>query len=164
MSRKAILPIFLLGGPTIAHDDGRHAREPLYEWFDSLQSKNGSCCSDADDTAVVDADWESHDGYCRVRIEDRGCNMPDEAVIKERNRGRRTIEWPGQIFRLQMENFMTSRSDQKARASHRSKVFGDENTRWNVMMTHTLNSTHQPVFANGLHSKTNVVPVGLAHI
>jgi hypothetical protein len=59
---------------------------------------------------------ESHDGYCRVRIEGQWRNMPDEAVIKERNRGRRTIEWPGQIFRLPMENYMTSRSDQKARA------------------------------------------------
>ena len=45
-------------------------------------------------TAVVDADWESHDGHYRVRIDGNWYDVPDKAVIKEPNRDGRTIVWP----------------------------------------------------------------------
>jgi hypothetical protein len=65
---KVIAALVMLCAPAFARDDGRYAASPLKEWFDSLKSKNGPCCSDADGTALSDVDWESRDGRYRVRI------------------------------------------------------------------------------------------------
>ena len=74
--------------------DGRYANSPLKQWFDSLHSGKGPCCSDADGTALSDVDWEVKDGRYRVRIEGQWWDVPDEAVIKEPNRAGRTMVWP----------------------------------------------------------------------
>jgi hypothetical protein len=74
--------------------DGRYAGSPLKEWFDSLRSSKGPCCSDADGTALSDVDWEAKDGHYRVRIEGQWWDVPDEAVIHEPNRAGRTMVWP----------------------------------------------------------------------
>jgi hypothetical protein len=75
-------------------------------WFEGLRSSKGPCCSDADGTAISDADWESKDGHYRVRIPRRGyandgreqemiwVDVPDDAVISEPNRVGRTMVWP----------------------------------------------------------------------
>ena len=49
----------LLFGSALARDDGRYSGSPLKPWFESLASKRGLCCSDADGTALSDVDWES---------------------------------------------------------------------------------------------------------
>ena len=74
--------------------DGRYANSPLKQWFDSLHSGKGPCCSDADGTALSDVDWEAKDGHYRVRIEGQWWDVPDEAVITEPNRAGRTMVWP----------------------------------------------------------------------
>jgi hypothetical protein len=74
--------------------DGRYSNSPLKQWFDSLRSGKGPCCSDADSSAVSDVDWESRDGHYRVRIEGEWVDVPDEAVITEPNRIGRTMVWP----------------------------------------------------------------------
>ena len=74
--------------------DGRYANSPLKQWFDSLRSGKGPCCSDADGSAVSDVDWESRDGHYRVRVEGAWVDVPDEAVITEPNRVGRTMVWP----------------------------------------------------------------------
>jgi hypothetical protein len=74
--------------------DGRYANSPLKQWFDSLKSGKGPCCSDADGTAVSDVDWESSNGHYRVRLEGEWVEVPDEAVITEPNRVGRTMVWP----------------------------------------------------------------------
>src|ERR1700741_3872910 len=74
--------------------DGRYANSPLKGWFERLHSGKGPCCSDADGTALSDVDWEGRDGHYRVRIEGQWWDVPDEAVIKERNRAGRTMVWP----------------------------------------------------------------------
>jgi hypothetical protein len=74
--------------------DGRYAHSPLKEWFDSLRSGKGPCCSDADGSAVSDVDWESSNGHYRVRIEGEWFDVPEEAVITEPNRIGRTMVWP----------------------------------------------------------------------
>ena len=85
----------LLMTPTLARDpDGRFAQSPLKPWFDQLRSGKGRCCSDADGTAVKDADWESKDGHYRVFIHDQWWDVPDEAVITEPNKFGRTMVWP----------------------------------------------------------------------
>jgi hypothetical protein len=91
---KITLSILVCIAPVMARDDGRYAGAPLHAWFDSLASGYGRCCSDADGTAVVNADWESHDGHYRVRIDGNWYDVPDKAVIKEPNRDGRTIVWP----------------------------------------------------------------------
>ena len=74
--------------------DGRYANPPPKQWFDSLRSGKGPCCSDADGSAVSDVDWESKDGRYRVRIEGEWFDVPDDAVITEPNRVGRTMVWP----------------------------------------------------------------------
>jgi hypothetical protein len=74
--------------------DGRYANSPLKPWFDSLKSGKGPCCSDADGTAISDADWESSNGHYRVRIEGEWVDVPEESVITEPNRVGRTMVWP----------------------------------------------------------------------
>lgn len=81
--------------PGVARDpDGRYANSPLKQWFDSLRSGKGPCCSDADGSAVSDVDWESSSGHYRVRVDGEWYDVPDDAVITEPNRVGRTMVWP----------------------------------------------------------------------
>lgn len=80
--------------PGAARDDGRYTNSPLKQWFDSLKSGKGPCCSDADGSAVSDVDWESREGHYRVRIEGEWHDVPEDAVITEPNRAGRTMVWP----------------------------------------------------------------------
>lgn len=91
-----------------ARDRGQfvNTNADLKAWFDSLRSGKGPCCSDADGSAVSDADWESKDGRYRVRVPRYGhaldvqrqelvwVEVPEEAVISEPNRVGRTMVWP----------------------------------------------------------------------
>jgi hypothetical protein len=74
--------------------DGRYAHSHLKEWFDTLKSGKGPCCSDADGSAVSDVDWESSNGHYRVRLDGEWFDVPEEAVITEPNRVGRTMVWP----------------------------------------------------------------------
>jgi hypothetical protein len=97
---KAPLAIALLILPLVSHHghardpDGRYANSPLKQWFDSLRSGKGPCCSDADGSAVSDVDWESREGHYRVRLEGEWLDVPEDAVITEPNRVGRTMVWP----------------------------------------------------------------------
>ena len=92
---SSVLLLPLASVPGEARDpDGRYANSPLKQWFDSLSSKKGPCCSDADGSAVSDADWETKDGKYRVRLEGQWWRVPDEAVVTEPNRAGRTMVWP----------------------------------------------------------------------
>jgi hypothetical protein len=79
-----------------ARDRGQYDNSPpeLRAWFNALKSQKGPCCSDADGSAISDADWESGNGHYRVRIDGEWVNVPDEAVITEPNRIGRTMVWP----------------------------------------------------------------------
>jgi len=88
---RFVLILLLLCTPALAHDPGR---PELNARFDHLASKNGSCCSNADGTALSDVDWESKDGHYRVRLDNAWIEVPDDAVITEPNRDGRTMVWP----------------------------------------------------------------------
>lgn len=91
----ALLLLALWIHPVRARDrDGRYAQSPLKQWFDSLKSGKGNCCSDADGSVVKDADWESKDGRYRVRLDGRWYDVDEDAVITEPNRYGRTMVWP----------------------------------------------------------------------
>jgi hypothetical protein len=79
-----------------ARDRGQfgNVNPDLKAWFESLKSGKGPCCSDADGTAISDADWESGNEHYRVRVEGEWVEVPDEAVITEPNRVGRTMVWP----------------------------------------------------------------------
>jgi hypothetical protein len=108
-----LLMLPLAADPGKARDlDGRYANSPLKQWFDSLKSGKGPCCSDADGSAVSDDDWETKDGRYRVRLEGEWWNVPDDAVITEPNRAGRTMVWPvyyrslGAGVRIEIRCFM----------------------------------------------------------
>jgi hypothetical protein len=92
------LSLSALAAPSMqARDiDGRYAAQnpELHQWFEGLKSGKGPCCSDADGSAISDADWETAGGHYRVRIDGEWIPVPDEAVITEPNRVGRTMVWP----------------------------------------------------------------------
>jgi hypothetical protein len=88
---RIVLVFLLLCTPALAHDP---SHPELNEWFNSLASRKGLCCSFADGSVVSDVDWESKDGHYRVRLEGRWVDVPDDAVITEPNRAGRTMVWP----------------------------------------------------------------------
>jgi len=92
----AILLAALASDTGNARDRGLFANSnpELKAWFEGLRSGRGPCCSDADGTAISDADWESGGGRYRVRIEGEWVDVPDDAVISEPNRVGRTMVWP----------------------------------------------------------------------
>jgi hypothetical protein len=118
-SKKALglsfVALLLIGSAPLGHardPDGRYANSPLKQWFDSLRSGKGPCCSDADGSAVSDVDWESRNGHYRVRIEGEWFDVPEDAVITEPNRVGRTMVWPikgylGMTIRCFMPGSMT---------------------------------------------------------
>lgn len=89
---KCALVAWLLAAPAIAHD---HARRELDGWYAHLRNKHGiPCCDGSDAARVEDADWESHDGHYRVRLDGQWVDVPDEAVVEEPNKDGRTLVWP----------------------------------------------------------------------
>jgi hypothetical protein len=103
-----------LACPAPARDlDGRYAKQDpsLHEWFEGLRSGKGPCCSDADGSAISDADWKvqhkklrdvpGQDGVLRavysdyaVVIDGNWIDVEPEAVITEPNRIGKTMVWP----------------------------------------------------------------------
>ena len=98
LSLASVLLLSVLAAPSMhARDlDGRYAAQnpELHQWFESLRSGKGPCCSDADGSAVSDVDWETAGGHYRVRIDGEWVPVPDEAVITEPNRIGRAMVWP----------------------------------------------------------------------
>jgi len=98
LSLACALLLSALAAPSMhARDlDGRYAAQnpELHQWFESLRSGKGPCCSDADGSAVSDVDWETAGGHYRVRIDGEWILVPDEAVITEPNRIGRAMVWP----------------------------------------------------------------------
>jgi hypothetical protein len=92
----AVLLLACAASLVYARDRGQYANSSpeIRAWFEGLRSAKGPCCSDADGTAIADADWESSNGHYRVRIDGEWVEVPDEAVIKEPNRIGRTMVWP----------------------------------------------------------------------
>src|SRR6185295_14805321 len=49
--------------------DGKYANSPFKQWFDSLASRRGPCCSVADGQSVENVDWDTKNGQYRVRLD-----------------------------------------------------------------------------------------------
>lgn len=94
--------VLCVGVRSDARDRGQYANSDpaIKQWFETLHSENGPCCSDADGSALSDTDWEGVNDparpqvHFRVYIEKQWWDVPDSAVIKEPNRVGRTMVWP----------------------------------------------------------------------
>jgi hypothetical protein len=89
---KRVLTICLLLLPLVAYarDDGRYADNPLKPWFDSLKSKNGFCCSEADGAPT---EYDLREDQYWVPIDGVWTAVPQEAVITEPNKLGRAMLW-----------------------------------------------------------------------
>ncbi|MCK1358526.1 hypothetical protein [Bradyrhizobium sp. 199] len=83
--------LIMLAMSAPARDDGRYADSLLKEWFESLSSDFGSCCSEADGYMVADIDWESDHGHYWMRIDGEWVMVPDGAVVTQPNKTARTM-------------------------------------------------------------------------
>jgi len=89
-SFAAVLIMIASTSAGLARDDGRYAQSPLKQWFDSLRSYKGPCCSDADGE---ETEFEMRDGSYWAPIDGIMTRVPQEAVITEPNRHGRAIKW-----------------------------------------------------------------------
>jgi hypothetical protein len=95
VSLLLLLMALLIHGARARDLDGRYAQSPLRKWFDGLKSSGGAlCCSDADGTAISDAEWRSKNGGYEVFLEGEWRRVPDSAVVTEPNKSGRTMVWP----------------------------------------------------------------------
>jgi hypothetical protein len=84
------------GGAAARDLDGRYVNSPLHDWFESLQSGKGPCCSDADGRVLKDVEWKTsaNGKHYTVYIEGEWVVVPDDAVIKQPNLFGKTMVWP----------------------------------------------------------------------
>lgn len=78
-------------GRVRAHD---YQHPELNGWYESLHSGKGPCCDGTDAKRIDDADWESHDGHYRVRIDGEWVDVPNDAVVPGPNLTGTTMVWP----------------------------------------------------------------------
>jgi hypothetical protein len=76
--------------------DGRFAQNPYKDWFNSLASGKGLCCSFADGLTIQDVDWRTKDGHYQVWINQQWIDVPDNALVHDRNRFGPAVVWPYQ--------------------------------------------------------------------
>src|SRR5262245_1692925 len=74
--------------------DGKYANSPLKQWFDSLASRRGPCCSVADGQSVEDVDWDTKDGNYRVRLDGQWIEVPPDALVTAPNKFGLAVVWP----------------------------------------------------------------------
>ncbi|MGC2217025.1 MAG: hypothetical protein WA645_05085 [Pseudolabrys sp.] len=73
--------------------DGKYASSPLKQWFDSLASRRGPCCSVADGQSVEDVDWDTKDGKYRVRLDGQMIEVPPDPLVSVPNKFGLAVVW-----------------------------------------------------------------------
>ncbi|MGB8119403.1 MAG: hypothetical protein WCF56_11880 [Pseudolabrys sp.] len=73
--------------------DGKYASSPLKQWFDSLASRRGPCCSVADGQSVEDVDCDTKDGKYRVRLDGQMIEVPPDALVSVPNKFGLAVVW-----------------------------------------------------------------------
>jgi len=95
---KTLLALSLI---FLIRDYGQYAQNSpeLKEWFNGLTSKQGNnCCSMADGRRIDDADWDIDDkGNYKVQIDGTWYEVPDNAVVRSRNRVGYAVVWPAMM-------------------------------------------------------------------
>jgi len=83
----AALSLLFFPRLSLARDlDGKYANAPLKQWFDSLASRRGPCCSVADGQSVEEVDWDMKFGKYRVRLDGQWIEVPPDALVTVPNK------------------------------------------------------------------------------
>ena len=81
----------LFAGLAHAHDPNR---ADLDKWFQGLSSKQGGlCCHGREAKELDDSDWDTKDAHYRVRLNGNWYDVPNNAVVKEKNLVGRALIW-----------------------------------------------------------------------
>ena len=87
--------VLFLPGFALTRDlDGKYLNSPLKQWFESLASRRGPCCSAADGQSIEDVDWDTKDGKYRVRLDGQWIEVPPDALVTVSNRFGLAVVWP----------------------------------------------------------------------
>lgn len=95
--RAVLVLLLLLTSHAFARDDGRYANNPLKPWFDSLKSKRGFCCSEADGR---ETEYDIRESKYWVPVNGTWIEVPEDAVITEPNKFGRPLVWLDQLQRI----------------------------------------------------------------
>jgi hypothetical protein len=90
----AALLLFFLGSSLARDLGGKFDNSPLKQWFDSLASRKGACCSFADGVSIADVDWDTKDENYRVRLDGQWIEVPPEALVTVPNKFGTAVVWP----------------------------------------------------------------------
>lgn len=79
-----------------SRDSGQYAQTPpeIRQWFNSLRSGKGNCCSMADGRSISDADTDIRGDHFWVRVDGEWIEVPDEALVNQPNRIGQPVVWP----------------------------------------------------------------------
>lgn len=83
-------PVMHLVQHAQGRDDGRYANSPLKQWFDTLYSAKGFCCSQADGR---ETEYDIRGDKYWVPVNGTWTEVPDDAVITEPNKFGRPMLW-----------------------------------------------------------------------
>lgn len=67
---------------------------PLHNWFDSLASGNGLCCSIADGRTVQNPDWGMGATNYWVVVDGKKYTVDQKALVNVPNRYGKAVVWP----------------------------------------------------------------------
>lgn len=90
----ALVVILTCAFPANAKWKKQYANSPLKQWFDSLASNKGPCCSFADGVSIKDVDWDTENGSYRVRLEGAWYIVPQDALVTKPNKFGPAVVWP----------------------------------------------------------------------
>lgn len=85
-----VLAMLVVGAQAHARDDGRYAQSPLKQWFDSLKSGKGFCCSDADGEQT---EYEMRGNSYWAPIDGVMTEVPADALLNVPNKVGRAMKW-----------------------------------------------------------------------
>ncbi len=84
------LVVLAASAPALARDDGRYAQSPLKQWFDSLTSGRGACCSDADGERT---EYEMRGNAYWAPIDGVMTEVPADALLTVPNKVGHAMKW-----------------------------------------------------------------------
>ena len=106
--RYIIAFILLVSVPAFARDDGRYAQSPLKAWFDSLKSKKGLCCAEADGR---ETEYDIRKDKYWVPVNGMWTQVPDEALLTGPNKVGRAMLWLDPLDRYAASSPAAARED-----------------------------------------------------
>ncbi|HEY6381220.1 MAG TPA: hypothetical protein VIY07_05395, partial [Pseudolabrys sp.] len=104
----ASLLLFFPGLALTRDLDGKYSNSPLKQWFESLASRRGPCCSFADGQSVEDVDWDTKDGNIECDLTANGSRYRPTRLVTVSNKFGVAVVWPYNDYegRTQIRGFI----------------------------------------------------------